>query len=218
MSSRIFIFIVTLSFLVSPAALSAERSFSDADDSVLTELQRMHNHADLLVQEGKIHEALKVYDEILLYEPDDEAAYVNMGSLYLILGYHDKAEEAFYNALHINPDNEDAMQGLEKIKNPDSMPDLTEKNVADPTAASAEEDTPILTRDQQIQLALKKAGLYTGNLDGKIGPLTKQAIQKFQDTRGLHADGEVGPKTWAALSPYLETKEEKKGLRISPKP
>jgi tetratricopeptide (TPR) repeat protein len=207
MISRAALFILIFFISITPLTSAAERSFNSADDSVLTELQRMHNHADLLIQEGKIREALKVYDEILLYEPDDEAAYVNMGSLYLVLGYYDKAEEAFYNALHINPDNEDALQGLEKIRNPDMMPDLSERKLAEPTDAPAE-DAPILTRDQQIQLALKKAGLYTGNLDGKMGPLTKQAIQKFQDTRGLQPDGEVGPKTWAALSPYLDTKEE----------
>ncbi|OGW83248.1 MAG: hypothetical protein A3C47_02125 [Omnitrophica bacterium RIFCSPHIGHO2_02_FULL_51_18] len=60
-----------------------------------------------------------------------------------------------------------------------------------------------LSREQQIQTALKNAGLYQGNIDGKIGPRTKKAIEQFQTNNGLKADGKVGPKTWAALEPYL---------------
>jgi peptidoglycan hydrolase-like protein with peptidoglycan-binding domain len=55
----------------------------------------------------------------------------------------------------------------------------------------------------EIQTALKNAGSYTGNIDGKIGSKTKAAIEGFQKTNGLKADGKVGSKTWALLSPYL---------------
>ena len=60
-----------------------------------------------------------------------------------------------------------------------------------------------LTRDQQIQTALKAAGLYNGSIDGKIGPATKRAIEQFQTQNNLKADGKVGPQTWAALEKYL---------------
>ena len=60
-----------------------------------------------------------------------------------------------------------------------------------------------LTREQQIQTALKKAGLYNGAVDGKIGPGTKRAIEQFQKNNNLKADGKVGPKTWAAMDRYL---------------
>lgn len=56
---------------------------------------------------------------------------------------------------------------------------------------------------QDIQTALKNAGFYSGNVDGKIGPKTKAAIEEFQKANGLTADGKVGPKTWAALEKYL---------------
>jgi peptidoglycan hydrolase-like protein with peptidoglycan-binding domain len=55
----------------------------------------------------------------------------------------------------------------------------------------------------EIQTALKNVGLYGGPLDGKIGPLTKKAIEDFQKANGLEADGKVGPKTWALLSTHL---------------
>ena len=57
----------------------------------------------------------------------------------------------------------------------------------------------------EIQTALKNAGLYTGAIDGKIGPLSRKAIIEFQKANGLQADGKVGPKTWAVLESYLTT-------------
>ncbi|MCM8801338.1 MAG: peptidoglycan-binding protein [Candidatus Omnitrophica bacterium] len=62
---------------------------------------------------------------------------------------------------------------------------------------------PYKPTNEEIQLALKNAGFYTGAIDGKIGPLTKKAIEEFQKANGLQVDGIVGPKTWAVLSRYL---------------
>ena len=55
----------------------------------------------------------------------------------------------------------------------------------------------------EIQTALKKAGLFKGVIDGKIGPETKDALRKFQQANGITPDGVVGSKTWAVLSKYL---------------
>ena len=55
-----------------------------------------------------------------------------------------------------------------------------------------------------IQQALKNAGYYRGNLDGKIGPQTRQAILSFQRDNGLITDGVVGRKTWGKLQPYMD--------------
>ena len=56
---------------------------------------------------------------------------------------------------------------------------------------------------RDIQTALKNAGYYTGEVDGKTGKMTKKAIEDFQSANGLEADGKVGPKTWAVLSTQL---------------
>ena len=61
---------------------------------------------------------------------------------------------------------------------------------------------------EKIQQALKNAGLYTGTVDGKIGPKTKQAIRNFQGQNNLAKDGRVGPKTWVKLSAYLEKPQD----------
>ncbi len=58
-------------------------------------------------------------------------------------------------------------------------------------------------RNKDIQKALANAGLYTGPIDGKIGPKTKSAIIEFQKSKGLKADGKVGSKTWAELEKHL---------------
>lgn len=55
---------------------------------------------------------------------------------------------------------------------------------------------------QEIQTALKSAGLYSGEVDGKSGPKTKAAIEEFQKANNLKVDGKVGPQTWTALSVY----------------
>jgi peptidoglycan hydrolase-like protein with peptidoglycan-binding domain len=54
----------------------------------------------------------------------------------------------------------------------------------------------------EIQTALKNAGFYAGNIDGKIGPKSKQAIEAFQKANGLKVDGKVGPKTWEVMNKY----------------
>ncbi len=61
---------------------------------------------------------------------------------------------------------------------------------------------------KNIQQALKNAGVYSGKVDGTIGPKTKKAIAAFQSQNGLKADGKVGPKTWKSLSAYLNRPSE----------
>ena len=56
---------------------------------------------------------------------------------------------------------------------------------------------------KQIQNALKNAGYNPGNIDGKMGALTIDAIKAFQSAHNLPADGKVGKNTWAVLRPYL---------------
>lgn len=76
-----------------------------------------------------------------------------------------------------------------------------------PPTAEAGANAPAddkLGRNKDIQTALKAAGFYTGNVDGKMGPKTKRAIVEFQKARGLKADGKVGPKTWVELEKYLK--------------
>ncbi len=56
---------------------------------------------------------------------------------------------------------------------------------------------------EEIQKALKNAGLYQGKIDGILGSKTKKAIVDFQTQNNLKPDGKVGPKTWDKLKGYL---------------
>ncbi len=60
---------------------------------------------------------------------------------------------------------------------------------------------------KEIQLALKRAGHYTGHIDGHIGRRTKKAIRAFQSANGLRPDGIVGTQTWTKLQNYLLSKQ-----------
>jgi len=67
-----------------------------------------------------------------------------------------------------------------------------------PASSSTETPDP-----KNIQQALKNLGLYNGDIDGKIGPKTKEAVKEFQQRHNLEVDGKVGPKTWALLKSAL---------------
>jgi len=53
---------------------------------------------------------------------------------------------------------------------------------------------------ERLQYALKKAGVYKGNLDGVYGDLTYDAVRKYQRLKGLYVDGMAGSKTLASLN------------------
>ena len=61
---------------------------------------------------------------------------------------------------------------------------------------------PGVEGNKKIQTYLKNANLYSGKIDGKIGPLTRRAIIDFQNMKGLKPDGKVGPSTWKQLQKY----------------
>lgn len=50
----------------------------------------------------------------------------------------------------------------------------------------------------RLQSALASLG-YDVSADGNFGPLTKQAVLEFQQSKGLEADGMVGASTYRAL-------------------
>jgi hypothetical protein len=57
----------------------------------------------------------------------------------------------------------------------------------------------ISPRVAAVQVALRAVGLYPGPVDGVAGPITRQAVVRFQKRRGLVADGSVGASTRRAL-------------------
>lgn len=112
-------------------------------------------------------------------------------------------------------------QSLQETEEPISMEALSRLTLESQTPPAAEDvNPPALSpvpaeletlpppgsykpTKQEIQTALKNAGFYSGAIDGKIGPLSKKAIEEFQKANSLKVDGKVGPTTWEALSKYL---------------
>lgn len=72
------------------------------------------------------------------------------------------------------------------------------------TSASAKTGSSLKPSTREIQHALKNAGFYQGNVDGKMGPMTREAIKEFQRVNGLTDDGVVGRRTWGKLKAYAD--------------
>lgn len=53
----------------------------------------------------------------------------------------------------------------------------------------------------ELQMRLAELGTYKGTLDGVYGPLTQDAVKRFQSGKGLLANGIVDTGVWAALWP-----------------
>lgn len=54
-----------------------------------------------------------------------------------------------------------------------------------------------------LQLALARGGWYKGRPDGVFGPMTGNAVRRFQAEYELLNDGIAGPNTWSAIDPFL---------------
>jgi peptidoglycan hydrolase-like protein with peptidoglycan-binding domain len=59
---------------------------------------------------------------------------------------------------------------------------------------------------KMIQTALKNAGYFQNEIDGKMGRKTRLAVREFQKANNLHVDGRVGKNTWILLKEYLDKK------------
>jgi D-alanyl-D-alanine carboxypeptidase (penicillin-binding protein 5/6) len=58
------------------------------------------------------------------------------------------------------------------------------------------------SQTRKIQFALTQAGFSPGSIDGKFGPRTVKAVQRFQKHQGIRSDGIVGTETCSKLSHY----------------
>ncbi|MFH1808138.1 MAG: peptidoglycan-binding protein [Pseudomonadota bacterium] len=69
---------------------------------------------------------------------------------------------------------------------------------------------------EALQRSLRRAGVYSGDITGSFDGATQQAVQSFQQARGLHATGRVNPATASALKDntlFLEDRFEQPAHR-----
>jgi len=62
---------------------------------------------------------------------------------------------------------------------------------------------------KKLQAALKDAGTYSGDIDGRWGDLTRAAMREFQEKAGLEVTGKPNKETWVALNSDTVKPEEK---------
>ncbi len=234
------------------AAPSYAQPLGSVSPETIAELESMHQQAIDSLLRNDFRQAIRTYSDILLMEPDDETAYTGLGQIYMIQGHFKKAHEAFQRALDINPENEVALVGIQRILDPDGTegmvsrlqaqteaplppaPDPVEtlsvpasapgagmgkrqsavkvkKGYVSPVPASkpAVRKAPPMGRlgllhAQRLQMALRKAGFYSGPVNGMIGSSTKNAIRGFQKSFGIEPSGRMTPATWVRLSEYLK--------------
>ncbi len=103
-------------------------SITSLSQEKIGQLETMHQKATDSLLKNDFSDAIQIYSDILLMEPDDEVAYTNLGQIYMILGQQKKAHEAFIYALNINPNNETALVGIQKILDPDGVEGMISKD------------------------------------------------------------------------------------------
>ena len=137
----------------------------------------------------------------------------------LAVGCSQKKQDANMPPLGVEGEDRDLTQTItspEVIEVPAAPKDATQPVPAEPMSqqipVEARTESPMpaiamspagIERNKQIQAALKNASLYFGEIDGKMGPLTRKAVEEFQKMKGLKVDGKVGPITWGELQKYL---------------
>jgi len=91
-----------------------------------------------------------------------------------------------------------ADQGLEMdgVVGSETMKKLTEKPRPPGTFRQGDEGDEV----KALQKTLKDRKYYSGPLNGRFGPLTEEAVIKFQKANGLEADGVVGRATLELLN------------------
>jgi len=117
-----------------------------------------------------------------------------------------KKEEEFLSMDELgalNLQNQATIEIKPEVQTSIPAPVVMEETRLEPVPVSAPTPSTYKPTTKEIQTALKNAGYYAGEVDGKIGRLTQKAIEDFQGANGLEADGKVGSKTWAALGKYL---------------
>jgi uncharacterized protein YkwD len=67
------------------------------------------------------------------------------------------------------------------------------------SASDTRTSRPAVT-PQEVQGRLAELGWYAAEVDGVVGPLTREAVTDFQGAVGLDADGRIGADTLAALT------------------
>jgi peptidoglycan hydrolase-like protein with peptidoglycan-binding domain len=127
------------------------------------------------------------------------------------LGYFDASVTGYYGSITKNAvikfqsDNGLAIDGIvgsntkKDLKSKCSSQQLTTNQVDVLKVGSRSQDV------KELQQDLKQLNYFVANPTGYFGPITKDAVIKFQKNNGLTVDGIVGSTTFAAIEQSLAT-------------
>jgi len=96
------------------------------------------------------------------------------------------------------------------VPSPSAAPTLSSDPVPDPTLAPQQPPPPIVTDTsplrplsredaRAVQAALAALGIYAGDIDGAVGPMTRAALRQWQTDSGLPPTGALTETQFSAL-------------------
>ena len=85
-----------------------------------------------------------------------------------------------------------AMPGMEHETNVEKQSGTEKKSPSSSLSLKGEDA-------RKLQESLKEQGFYEGKIDGIIGPITEEALTKFQESKGFAATGKLDAQTASAL-------------------
>ena len=94
----------------------------------------------------------------------------------------------------------DGILGKNTCKTLNNKTNVVKKTIKATNYIDTESQKAKSTEILNVQKRLSELGLYSGEIDGINGSLTKIAIKNFQNKAGLTPDGIIGPKTLSALA------------------
>lgn len=200
---------------VVPTALAQPSGFGAVTPEKVAELEAMHQQAMDSLLKNDFQAAIRVYSDILLLEPDDETAYTGLGQIYMIQGHFEKAHEVFESALQINPYNEVALLGIQRIMDPDGVKGVISRYQAQtepPLPAQAPAPSPApqaLMAKRRSAVKAKKSIPLPAKRNaprlGKLGLLHAQRVQMALRKAGFYegpVNGMIGANTKEALREF----------------
>ena len=107
----------------------------------------------VLFRQQKYSEAKRILHEILKEDPNNAAAYNNLGSIYLIRGRFTRAEKYFRKAVELNPELKDARENLTTI---DKMRKGRSRADVDREISALGEEAKKLVQEKKVEDAIEK--------------------------------------------------------------
>jgi tetratricopeptide (TPR) repeat protein len=107
---------ITMFKLVLLTSVISVMLFSSINSSIFaygtSDTEILHNQANTHLLNGELHEAIKLYDEILDISPNNVDAMIMKGITLSNLDRHKQSMKEFYNALEHEPQNIQALLGM----------------------------------------------------------------------------------------------------------